>query len=351
MSAAGIIAHCLASSGDDSLLLHLGTNDVMYKGQRDDLELGVNMGWGSNIDRVRVSPDGLKAFGFSLIHPTDPVEFRAYDTGTQTWSQLSDPATMPVYTSSADWHPDSEILAVGTGNITPTNLILYSVVGGVVTKLADPAVPLPNESVPDLCWNDAGDFLYLAKANSITQCARYEWNGSALINRELFGVSGPDSPVTLRIAPGLTPRYLVVAHQGLPKAITLFDILSTPTYRATVSVNAKRGAFLDESSQYIFTVSDGDGEVGTDYVRVVEIGGSIGAETLTISSTASSQPVADPSDAAITRDGRFLAVAVAGEDIPLVYKASAGTPRTLEESTVTGLASEVKTVSWSEIGS
>jgi hypothetical protein len=327
------------------------TDARSYGGDRDDLIAGPAMGWHANIDRVKVSPDGLLAFGWSVIHPPQAVEFRRYDPTTQTWSLLTNPGTMPSYTSAAAWHPDGVTVTVGTGDTAPANLLRYRVSGGTVTLLAAPAVALPNESVLDLHWDDDGGQLVIAKANSGEQFATYDLTADALVNRTLFGDGSLDSPVTVRFAPGSSPRYIAGSHAGVPKKISLYDVSGVAALAASLSLNGKRGVFFDADGSHLFTVSDGDGEVGTDYVRVVSITGGVGSEVLAVSSTPATQPSADPSDAAMSRDGTYLAVAVDSESTPIVYAASvSATPRTLTPTTAEDGGTNISALDWTGDG-
>lgn len=328
----------------------LVTNLRHYGGVPESLLVATDlMGWGAGINRVRVTDDGLHAFGWDSLGIATPA-WRVYDPDTEAWSAMSAPVAMPVgAVLCARWSPDNLHLAVGTNtNASPNNFILYKIVAGVVTKVADSADPLPDENILGVNWDDDGTRLALAKGSSVYGGAVYDFVSGELVNLREFGYNAWGAGKTVAFMPGVGSRYLAMGH-GDP-VVSVWRITEDPVELAVgMATNAYVGIHWDRTGAYLYAVGNGDG--ATPYMTVLYFQGSvIDAETLEeVVGAVGTQPASAPTDSAVTPSGEYLAVATGAVNFPLIYVESEDLPPTLDRLTDPASAGgSVTSVDWTQ---
>jgi WD40 repeat protein len=112
---------------------------------------------GNEVFATAWSPDGQYLSVGSNI--TTANRFTIYKRSGDTFTKLTDPATMPginVYTTA--WSPDGQYLSVGSGTTTADRFTIYKRSGDTFTKLTDPAT-MPGNEVFATAWSPDGQYL------------------------------------------------------------------------------------------------------------------------------------------------------------------------------------------------
>lgn len=316
-----------------------------YNSPRSALAVAADaMGWSGSVSRVKSSPGGAYAVGYTPNDITaDRFQLMKWDSANEEWTQLALPADLPsIGPADADWSPDGTRLAIAVNAAAPDNFWIYLRSGDAFTKQAN-----PSETLPDLglCvkWDSVGQ--RIAVGNSSSAAGVYVWDyvAGACINRRTANTTPTIGGVQkLAWLDGLGSRYLICGNE---LGIIAVDPTDSPMrVAASQAVDARVGVFWDASGGYVLTVADST----ADPVAVFSFAGSvIGTEAFTFELYPATQPATKPLDADLSSDGAYLALAVSASQSPIIYSISGALPPDpvkLSDPSVAG--SNLAAVSW-----
>ena len=318
----------------------LATTRIGYTGFASALAAGSTLGATGSADNVRISPNGMYcAISDMGTAGGDYFKIAKFDTGTDTWSILPNPGTMPGSgPTGMIWADDSTlIIALDTALTNDFDVWVYTRSGDTFTRVSaytDGALAAPD--VYGIALASDGSKLAVSEANTGNTFNVFDFDGTTLTaKRGEAGAGGLANGIRLAFRADAVTGFVAAAngvslemYSDNGTALTLVD---------TLAVSGNAGLYW--YGEYLYCV--GFDSVPVYTINVVRFS----AGNLTLESSITLPAAA--ADSSITPNGQYIALS--GATVP-VYEVTPGTPPTIAlDYTAPTAGGPVASVTWSAI--
>jgi hypothetical protein len=320
------------------------TSQRHYTEQPDALAVAAGQaGFQSQANLVRITANGrYAAVSESADVTADRFSWWKFNSATQTWSQMANPADMPAKGPAAMcWTRNGRYLAIATETAGAGSLWVYERVGDTLTKLASPASPLtPGCANPGMKFNSDDTRLAVNQADSGSGLVVYDFAAGILTNKRICDTTAVGRPNFVDWHP-TDERYLACGAEN--NLFIAHDTGSAVSVAVSSTANADSGCWWDESGEYFIAVD------GTSVTTWAFAANTPGTEAITQGATSADAMPGQAGDVDIHIGRKHLALAC-GQSFPVIYEWGEEVPPAPLKLTNPGASSStVLSVCWSEV--